>query len=119
MIMLDHLWRRMSADHACRPANSIAKLGAGRAGDGGDDALGHSVDLLVGQRPLAGLQADGDGDGFLALAKLLGRLLAREYVEHIGAFDQLFLGRPVSAEDVAGLDALIDDKGEVAPARAE
>src|SRR5437016_625780 len=89
---------------------SSAQHAAGFLRHLGYDLRGDRLDLLVGQRLVARLQCDGDGDG------LLGRIDALAFVdvEHGDIGNQLPVGALRRADDVAGLCAAIDNEGEIA-----
>jgi hypothetical protein len=77
-------------------------------------SISASVRVRVG-----GLQADGQRDGLLARAHLRLGLVAGELVEDPDAFDQRLVGPLGGVDGGQGLDALVDDEGEVAVDRLQ
>src|SRR5664279_1223069 len=91
------------------PASS-AQHAAGLPGHLGHDLGRDRVDLLVGQGFLARLDCHRNGDGLFAVVDAL----AFVDVEYRDIRDQLLVHALRRADDVAGLDGTIDNKGKVA-----
>ena len=99
---MTHAWRQRSA-----PPVFLRDLG--------HDPCGDRIDLLIGQGLFARLDRHRDGDRFLAVVDAL----AFVDVEHRDIGDQLLVDALRGSHDVAGLDAAIDDEGEIARHRLE
>src|SRR5438552_1358845 len=100
---------------ASHPAMSSAQRAAGLLRHLGHDLGGHRLDLLIGQGFLARLDRHRNGNGLLALIDALAFI----DVEHRDIRDQLLVDAMRRADDIAGFDAAIDDKGEIARHRLE
>src|SRR5450631_1052058 len=96
------------------PASS-AQHAAGFLGHLGHDLRRHRVDLLIGQGFLARLDRHRDSDGLFGLIDALAFI----DIEHRDFRDQLLVDALRRADDVAGLDGALHDKGKIARHRLE
>src|SRR4051794_12574169 len=94
---------------------SCAQRAAGLLRHFGDDPGRHRIDLLVGQGFFARLDRDRNRDRLLGLVDALAFI----DVEHADFRDQLLVDGLRRAQDIAGLDAAVDDEGKVARHRLE